>query len=130
MPLGITAVLILSTVFLIKVLTVVIEPRASLACGIESTIIWNATVTRDPPDPTFIIGPPFVIHPSGKIANPEGSRVRRLESLPFRISCIVGICTGAYTTYDPVTSVQFSCSTTTSLCSEFSLCNKNIFTKR
>nr|GMD08971.1 hypothetical protein ACMD2_04154 [Ipomoea batatas]GMD11402.1 hypothetical protein ACMD2_04154 [Ipomoea batatas] len=73
-PYHATAPLILSTVHLMRLLTVATEPRESFAVGTESTRIWKATVSSDPPDPISGFNPPLPGGPSGRMAKPDGKR--------------------------------------------------------
>jgi hypothetical protein len=108
--------LICSTVVLMRLLTVATDSAFSLDDGRLLTRIWNATVTSDPAaagEPTS--GPPALDddgapgRPSGRMVKPDGRSGIADGSSPLITTLAAGMSIGAYTTSDPVPSVQLSC---------------------
>lgn len=93
-----------------RLLTVATDSAFSFADGRLLTRIWNATVTSDPADGAWpALDDDAPGRPSGRMEKPDGRSGIADGSSPLITTLAAGMSIGAYTTSDPVPSVQLSC---------------------
>ncbi|MFS8030391.1 hypothetical protein Hanom_Chr17g01533491 [Helianthus anomalus] len=105
-------------------LTVLALMRFSFAVGIELASTCSPTVNRHPPPDSAVVVVevevmlPLGFCPNGIMTNPKGRRGMHDGSPPFIVSLMASTSTVEYTTRLPESSVQLSCSTSSTFCDE------------